>query len=91
MLQHVKALIIDMDGVLWRERTPVVDLNRLFSRIEALGLDYRLATNNSSRTPAQFQAELAKLGAILPVERVLTASQATAAWLHQRYPSGTVL
>lgn len=87
----VKGLIIDMDGVLWAERQPLVDLTALFDRINRLGLRYRLATNNSSRTPAQFQRELAELGANIPVENILTSAIATAHYLRKALPANAGL
>jgi len=31
---HIKALILDMDGVIWRSDTPIGDLPNIFRRIE---------------------------------------------------------
>ena len=65
-LKQVKALILDMDGVLWRESTPIGNLPRIFNKITALGLDYMLATNNATLKPQQYVAKLARFGAEIP-------------------------
>ena len=61
----IKALILDMDGVLWRGSQPVGNLPTVFARIHALGLKVICATNNSTSTPAQFSEKLAGMGLIL--------------------------
>jgi 4-nitrophenyl phosphatase len=48
-----------------------------------------LATNNSGSTPKQYAAKLAKMGADVAPEEILTSGTATAEWLARRYPAGT--
>jgi 4-nitrophenyl phosphatase len=48
-----------------------------------------LATNNSSRPPEEYQAKLASFGAQVPLERILTSSLATAAYLATVAQPGT--
>jgi len=57
ILKNIKALIIDMDGVLWRDSQPLGDLTGIFHSIKALGLKYILATNNATRTDAGLAAQ----------------------------------
>ena len=70
-LKSVKALIVDMDGVLWRESAPIGNLPCIFNKINALGLNYILATNNATRTPQQYVHKLAGFGVKIPVIREL--------------------
>jgi 4-nitrophenyl phosphatase len=48
-----------------------------------------MATNNSGSTPAQYAAKLAKMGAQVAPEEIMTSGTATAIWLTHRYPAGT--
>ena len=53
MPDPIRALILDMDGVLWTENHAIGDLPGNFSKMHALGLKVCLATNNATRTPEQ--------------------------------------
>ncbi len=78
-----------MDGVLWRDKTPIGDLVAIFERIRALGLRVTLATNNSSRSVPQYLERLSGLGVMLEPWQVITSSLAVAGMLEQRFPAGT--
>ena len=86
---HIKALILDMDGVIWRADAPIGDLPDIFKRIEARGLKYVFATNNGTKTPDQYVATLAKLGVQVDVSQVITSALGVAHMLGQKYPPGT--
>jgi 4-nitrophenyl phosphatase len=85
---RITSLIIDMDGVLWRADQPIGDLPAIFDRIEQLGLQFVLATNNSSRTPAQYVEKLQRFGVSIAPTLVLTSAIAAAMYLHRRFPQG---
>lgn len=87
-LKDIKALIIDMDGVLWRGNEQIVNLNRLFDDIRTFPLKFVLATNNSTRSITQYQQRLAELGAEIHHDEILTSGLATALILRSRYPKG---
>ena len=46
----IQSLILDMDGVLWKDDTLLVDMPSVFGRIKNLGLKVVLATNNATRS-----------------------------------------
>lgn len=87
-LRDIKALIIDMDGVLWRDNEPIVILSKLFDDIRDFPLKFVLATNNSTRSTKQYQQRLAELGAVVHQHEILTSGLATALVLRSRYPLG---
>ncbi len=58
----IKALILDMDGVLWRDNQPIGDLPWIFKEIERKDLRVCLATNNATRSARANQDKLLKLG-----------------------------
>jgi 4-nitrophenyl phosphatase len=83
-----RGLIIDMDGVLWRADEPVPGLVDFFAVLRRRGIPFILATNNASKTVAQYQAKLARFGVRGPPGRNFTSSQATAAHLAELLPGG---
>jgi len=86
---NIKALILDMDGVIWRSDSPIGDLAEIFARIEARGLKYVFATNNGTKTPEQYVERLAGFGVNVKVEQVVTSSLGVAFMLAQKFPKGT--
>ena len=86
---NIKALILDMDGVIWRADAPIGDLAKIFARIEARGLKYVFATNNGTKTPEQYVERLAGLGVNVKPSQVVTSALGVAYMLAQRYPKGT--
>jgi 4-nitrophenyl phosphatase len=58
----IKALVLDMDGVLWTENNPIGDLPEIFQNISERSLKVALATNNSTRTPRQYIERLKNFG-----------------------------
>jgi 4-nitrophenyl phosphatase len=86
---HIKSLIIDMDGVIWRSDAPIGDLAAIFNRIRERGLKFVFATNNSTRTSEQYVARLKDLGVEVDPWQVVTSSQAAAHAMAQKFPPGT--
>lgn len=85
-LQNIRALVLDMDGVLWREREPIGDLPAIFTEFDRAGLKVLLATNNGTRTPDQYLEKFASLGVSLDRDQIITSSLAAAHLLQQRFP-----
>jgi 4-nitrophenyl phosphatase len=85
---HIKALILDMDGVLWKGDTPIGDLPTIFDRIRACGMKVAFATNNGSQTPAQYVERLSRLGVMIEPWQVITSALGVANLLKDKFPSG---
>ncbi len=85
----IKSLIIDMDGVIWRGDVPIGDLAAIFDRIRGRGLKFVFATNNSSRTSAQYVARLKGFGVEVEPWQIVTSSQGAAHAMAQKFPRGT--
>jgi 4-nitrophenyl phosphatase len=84
----IKALILDMDGVLWKDDQPIGDLPRIFARIQEVGLKVILATNNAMRSADQHQQKLARFGVTVEEWQVVNSGMAVAYLLSQRFPHG---
>jgi 4-nitrophenyl phosphatase len=87
-LPNIKGLILDMDGVLWREKTPIIDMSTTFAAIRQRNLRVVLATNNSTKSPAAYQSLIRSFGVELEEWQILTSSLAVADLLHRRFPGG---
>jgi len=87
--EYIKALILDMDGVVWRGDAPIGDLAAIFQRIRERGLKFVFATNNSTKTSEQYVAKLKEFGVEVEPWQVVTSSQAAARAMAQTYPQGT--
>jgi 4-nitrophenyl phosphatase len=83
---NIRGLILDMDGVLWKAEEPIGDLGKIFADIRARGLNVVMATNNSTKTPAQYVERLRGFGAKVYDWQVVTSSQAAAALMKKQLP-----
>ncbi len=86
---NIKALILDMDGVIWKGDAPIGDLPATFKRIHERGLKFVFATNNGTKTPEDYQEKLAELGVDVDPSQVITSALGVAFMLAQKHPRGT--
>jgi 4-nitrophenyl phosphatase len=86
---NITALILDMDGVVWKADAPIGDLASTFARIRERGLKFVFATNNGTKTPEEYQQKLADLGVNIDPSQVITSAMGIAFMLAQKFPRGT--
>jgi 4-nitrophenyl phosphatase len=84
----INTLILDMDGVLWRDTHPIGDLPALFQKIEMRGLKTAFVTNNATRSIDQYVEKLAAFGVTSTREQVINSGLAAGINLKNRFPSG---
>ena len=84
----IKAVIIDMDGVLWKENEPIADLPRLFENFDTHSIKVTLATNNASRSTKQILEKLKTFRVKLKDSQIVTSAMATAFMVHKDFPKG---
>ena len=88
----INGVVLDMDGVLWRGDEALPGLVALFEWFREANIPFALATNNSSKTPADYVAKMARMGVPnVPEAVVVTSSTATADYLQKNYMAGTVM
>lgn len=87
---HIRGIIMDMDGVLWRGDQRLPGVLEWFAFLRERGLPFALATNNSAKSPDDYVHKLDKMG-ITGIEpsQIVTSGTTTVAWLRGRYAAGT--
>jgi 4-nitrophenyl phosphatase len=80
---NIRALIIDMDGVLWHGTQPIPGLTDFFHTLRELQIRFILATNNASLTPEQYVTKLARMDVTVTQDQILTSGIATALYLSE--------
>lgn len=89
-LKDIRAVVSDMDGVLWRSTDILPGAVDFFQFMRAKQIPFVLASNNSSRSPADYVAKIGKagLGPVTEAE-IVTSATTTADYLKAHYPQGT--
>jgi 4-nitrophenyl phosphatase len=86
--KKIKAMILDMDGVLWRDNEPIGDLPIIFQSLDRLSLGYSFLTNNSTKTPESYQKKFKKFGVSIEKDMIFTSSLAVSSLLKRKFPGG---
>ncbi len=84
----IKAVILDMDGVLWKDSEPIGDLPFIFQRFSEENVHVVLATNNATRTVGQYLQKISNMGVTLSEDQIVTSGQAVIYYLRKTYPAG---
>lgn len=90
-IRDAEAFIFDMDGVLYRGKQALPGVNEIIAALEARGLPYLLATNNSTATPADYVRRMAGYGVTVTESHLQTSATATRDYLKRELPDGAVL
>jgi 4-nitrophenyl phosphatase len=87
-LKQVRAVLLDMDGVVYVGNEPLPGVQALLDYLNETGREWCFITNNSTRTPEMFADKVQKMGMQVGPEHILTSSLATAAWMAEEFPEG---
>lgn len=88
---HIEALILDIDGTLLRGETPLPGFHTLFAFLRAGRIPFVVASNNTTKSPRDYQHKLAALGAEVELPSILTAAVATVDYLRRTLPDNASL
>jgi 4-nitrophenyl phosphatase len=88
-LAKVRAAVSDMDGVLWRGDMPTPGLAHFFAFLRRHDIRFVLATNNATRTAAQYAEKLAEFGVRVSEAEILPSCDVVADYLTTIAPPGT--
>ena len=86
--RHIEAVILDMDGVIWRGAEPIGDLPTIFARLANRGWKVVLATNNATRTASQYVDRLHHFGVSVEPQQIINSSMVASQYLFDRFPQG---
>jgi 4-nitrophenyl phosphatase len=82
----IAALVIDMDGVLWRGSRPLEGLIPFFDLLQRNDVPYILATNNASQSPDSYAQRLDRLGVQVDPGQILSSGLAASLLLPEHCP-----
>jgi 4-nitrophenyl phosphatase len=88
-LQNYRAVIFDMDGVLYRGKMPLPGVAEILALLDSYDIPYACATNNATLTPDEFAQKLADMGIAMPPQRIITSPVATRRYLQDHAPRDT--
>ncbi len=88
LICHLRGIILDMDGVLWRDSRPIGNLPSLFEKIRSAGIKVTLATNNATQDTSQYIEKLHRFGVSLDPSQVINSANAAVFYLKQHFPQG---
>ena len=87
-LKKVRALFLDMDGVLWSDKEEIGNLHEIFESVRESGLKVFFVSNNATRTPVEYCEKLAGFGVSVEPEQFFTSGIATIRQLRTDFPDG---
>lgn len=83
-LRSVRAVLFDMDGVIYVGTRLLPGVQELFDYLVSSGRQWLCVTNNASKTPQQFVDTLAKMGVRAQPHQILGSAEAAAGWLREQ-------
>lgn len=88
-LRQVKAVLLDMDGVVYVGNQALPGVQEMLDYLDSTGRKWLCVTNNSSRTSETFSEKLAGMQITVDPKHILGSAEATANWLADQVPAGT--
>jgi 4-nitrophenyl phosphatase len=88
-LADIDAMIIDVDGVLWRDRAMLPGVHDFFGWLNDRRMPFIIATNNATSTVAAIRDRLIAAGVAIPETLVITSAKAAAGFLRHQVPPAT--
>ncbi len=87
-LAELRALLADMDGVLYRGDTALPGAQAFLAWLDEQRFPYLLITNNSTLDSRAYEHKLAGMGISVPAGRILTSAMATAEYMARNLAPG---
>ncbi|MDI6883925.1 MAG: HAD-IIA family hydrolase [Hadesarchaea archaeon] len=84
--EGISAVVLDMDGVIYRGDRPVRAAARAVKRLRDSGKKLVFSTNNSASTRAAYVRKLARMGIPAREHEIVTSGYATAIYLQKHTP-----
>ncbi|MDA9446213.1 MULTISPECIES: HAD-IIA family hydrolase [Bradyrhizobium] len=85
----IEGIISDLDGVVYRGSTAIVDAIEAFTRWQEAGVPFCFVTNNSTHTPEDVVRKLRGFGLPIAASEVVTSAITAAELIRTNYPQLT--
>ena len=85
----IKAVLLDMDGVVYRGETILDGVLEFLAWSEDMGIRLLYVTNNATKTPSMFVDKLAAMGIEALPDQIITSAEATAGWMVRNVQPGS--
>jgi HAD superfamily hydrolase (TIGR01458 family) len=85
-----RGIVLDMEGVLHIDWTPIPGSARAVEELRAGGVELAVLTNTTGRSRAAISDRLGAMGMPFAPARIVTAASATGDWLRQERPRAAV-
>ncbi|UFW51087.1 MULTISPECIES: HAD-IIA family hydrolase [Bradyrhizobium] len=85
----IEGIISDLDGVVYRGSTAIVDAIEAFTRWQEAGVPFCFVTNNSTHTPEDVVRKLRAFGLPIAASEVVTSAITAAELIRTNYPQLT--
>ncbi len=83
LTEQTKVFLLDMDGTIYFDETPIGDMKNTLLKLRQAGKRLVYFTNNSSKTPDEYENKLKKIGFWEEGDLVYTSAMATAEYLKE--------
>ena len=81
ILQATKLFLLDLDGTVYVDDTPIGQMPKTLQTLRGLGKKLVFLTNNSSKTEAEYEEKLRRIGLFCEGDGVYTSATAAAEYL----------
>lgn len=85
-LSSIRALLIDLDGVLWVGNQALPGVAAFFAFLQTRNIRYVLVSNNATRRADYTIARMNDMGVQVAPGNVLTSAEATPRWVRSKMP-----
>lgn len=90
IINKTKCLVLDMDGTIYLDSTPIGDMINTLKICREKGIKIYYFTNNSSKNFIEYVNKLSKIGFYDDRDIVYTSAMATISYLNAEYPGKKV-
>ncbi len=84
----IRGLVLDMDGVIWKDTEPIGNLPEIFEHIRKQNIKFVFATNNATKSADDYVIKLKNLGVEVDISQIINSAMATGYLLKKYYPQG---